>query len=100
ILSRTSAKLPAMPFASRPIQIAGNVESATRSRIVRLRRRTSLMAFSSDPPFMSLPAAVSSLRSSGVGRPLLELTQHLVGRYVERILLQDAANDGHWVGTH
>src|ERR1043165_5347128 len=86
---------------SRPTHTAGSVEKATRPRSARRMRRVSSTAFTTAA---MRAARACSRRESSVGAlrsgALFEFFQHLVGRDVKRILLQDPADDHHGVRTH
>src|SRR5688500_18730057 len=89
-----------MPRGCACTHAAGSVDNATRSRTQRRRLAASLSAAANAGAAGAVACAASLLELNCGSTALPQLPDELVGRRVERVLLQDAADDHHGMRAH
>jgi len=97
----TSSSAVATRDDSCPVHIAGSARTLTRSLMQRWRRVISMAALSvpTSTPISARTYASGHAMPLGAAA-LAQLSQELVRRYEERVLLEDSADDDHGVGAH
>src|SRR5215468_5666601 len=82
-----------------PVHIAGSARRLVRSLMQRRRRLISCVVCSVSM-FTSLAYDLRQRMRLTGSAPFPQLSQEFVGRHKERILVNDAADDDQWMGTH